>query len=324
MTKQSRWLSLCMVTGFLICGLSGRAESAESPSGAASPDSAPLAVIAGQSVTADRFRGEMARRGGEFDQERKRELLDTIVRSELVFAAARSAGYENDPEVIEAVRQAMVGKYLRDRLAPKLAQVTVTDEEAHAYYLTHQAEFGTTAAVRAALIWIAVSSRASASKRTELLKRAESARSEALALEPGVPAFGSVAVAYSDDQESRYRGGDIGWLQAGTGDGSRDRKVSDAIFALTVPGQISPVVMADDGYYIVKLMATKGASVKPFAQVRDGVRYQALREKKRQVEQGFIEELKRGIPVTVNSGLLPAIARPDDGMKPVPPDLPAR
>ena len=90
------------------------------------------------------------------------------------------------------------------------------------------------------------------------------------------------------------------------------------------PARSLPVITADDGYYIVKLMETKGASVKPFAQVKDGVRYQALQEKRKQVEQGFIDELKRGIPVTVNSGLLPEIARPGDGKKPVPPALPAR
>ena len=314
MTWKSRWIPLLLIAGSLISGASVPAL----------PDSGPLAVIAGKTVTSDSFRGEMARRGGEFDQERKRELLDSIVRSELLFAAAKSAGYENDPEVIEAFKQAMVGKYRRDRLEPRLAQLKVTDEEAQAYYLAHQAEFGTPAAVHAALIRIAVSSRASTEKRAELLKRAESARTEALALEPGVPGFGSVAVTYSEDQESRYRGGDIGWLPAGTVDGRRDRTVSDAIFALAVPGQISPVITADDGYYIVKLMESKGASVKPFAQVKDGVRYQALQEKKRQVEQGFIEELKREIPVTVNSGLLPEIARTGDGKKPVPPDLPAR
>jgi parvulin-like peptidyl-prolyl isomerase len=314
MTWKSRWIPLLLIAGSLISGASVPAL----------PDSGPLAVIAGKTVTSDSFRGEMARRGGEFDQERKRELLDSIVRSELLFAAAKSAGYENDPEVIEAFKQAMVGKYLQDNLEPKLAQLKVTDKEAHSYYLANQADFGTPAMVRAALIRVAVSPKASAEKKTELLKRAESARAEALALEPGVPAFGSVAVTYSDDQESRYRGGDIGWLQAGTVDGRRDRKVSDAIFALAAPGQISAVITADDGYYIVKLMESKGASVKPFAQVKDGVRYQALQEKKREVEQGFIAELKREIPVTVNRGLLPEIARPGDGKKPVPPDLPAR
>ena len=87
--------------------------------------------------------------------------------------------------------------------------------------------------VHAALIRIAASPHAVGKDKAELLKRAETARTEALALEPGVPGFGGVAVNYSEDQDSRYRGGDIGWLQAGTIDGRWDRKVSEAVFALT-------------------------------------------------------------------------------------------
>jgi len=132
----------------------------------------------------------MARQRGEFDADRKEELLDSIVRSELLFAAARAAGYENDPEVITAVKQAMIAKYLRDNLDPKLGQLKATDEEAEAYYRSHQAEFSTAAMLHAAIIKIAVSPRMSHEKKAELLKLAESTRAEALLLEPGVPAFG--------------------------------------------------------------------------------------------------------------------------------------
>jgi peptidyl-prolyl cis-trans isomerase C len=323
MTWDSRWIAIFLIAGSVILSAKAWGETAKTSTGPATPDSGTLAVIDGKPITMDIFRAEMARRRGEYDAERKGELLDSMVRSELLFAAARNEKYENDPEVIAAVKQVMVGKYLRDKLEPKLAQLKATEQEAEAYYFAHPAEFGSQAMVHAALIRIAVSPKATGVKRAELLKRVERARAEALALEPGVPAFGSVAVRYSEELDSRYRGGDIGWLQAGTMDSRWDRKVSDAIFALKAPGQVSPVIAAADGYYIVKLMETKSAMVKPFAEIKEGVRYQVIQEKRKKVEQEFMEQLKNRIPVTVNSGLLQTMDPPGEGKKAGPPALPA-
>ncbi len=324
MNLNRKWIPMFFCTaGLVICG-SGGAESLQATARPPAPDSAALAVIAGKTITLDNFKTEMGRRQGPFDSARKEELLDNMVRSEMLFAAAKTAGYENDPEVVAAVKKLVVGRYLRDNLEPKLAQLKVSDQEAEAYYQSHQTEFGTHAMIHAALVRIAVSPKLSTEKRGELLKRAEEARAEALALEAGVPAFGSVAVKYSEDQGSRYRGGDIGWLQVGNNDSGLDRKVLDAIFSLKTPGQISPIIAATDGYYIVKLLESKGATVKPFAAVKDGVRYQVIREKKRKLELEFIEQLKGRIAVTVNSGLLKTMPQPAEGKQSGPPALPGR
>ena len=324
MSRTSRSVSLLLIVGVLICGATAWADTVKPATVSAGNDDVALAVVGGKSITIEKFRAEMARQRGEFDADRKEELLDSIVRSELLFAAARAAGYENDPEVIAAVKQAMVGKYLRDNLDPKLGQLKSTDEEAEAYYQSHQAEFGTSAMTHAAIIKIALSPKWSAEKKDELLKRAESARTEALALDKGAPAFGSVAVKYSEDQNSRYRGGDLGWLQAGTTDGRFDKKVNDAMAALKTAGQISPVITATDGYYIVKLIETKGATVKPFAQVKDGVKYQVVQEKKQKIESDLIAQLKSQIPVTINSALLQTVSQPDAAKQAGPPALPKR
>ena len=316
--------SVLLIAASLSFSAFGWAETDKAATSPAGSDAIALAVVGGKSITVEKFKAEMARQRGEFDADRKEELLDSIVRSELLFAAARTAGYENDPEVIAAVKQAMVGKYLRDNLDPKLGQLKSTDEEAEAYYRSHQDEFSIHASLHAAIIKIAVSPRTSEEKKAELLERAEAARVEALALEPGVPAFGSVAVRFSEDRDSRYRGGDIGWLQAGTTDGRFDKKVNDAIAALKSAGQISPVIMATDGYYIVKLIDTKGATVKPFVQVRDGVKYQVIQEKKQKIEGDLIAQLKSQIPVVVNKELLQAVKQADVVKQAGPPALPKR
>lgn len=324
MTLKNAKIGLFLVVGTLFFSTIGWTATAKNGLKPKNSDVETLAVIAGKPITLAAFKAEMTRRSGEYDAARRKELLDNLVRSELLFAAAKTAGYENDPEVIAAIKQLLVGKYLRDNLEPKLAGLKATDQEAESYYQAHQADFGTPAMVHGAIIKIAVSPKYSEETKAELFKRAENARAEALVLEPGVAAFGAVAVKYSDDQDSRYRGGDIDWLPVGEVDGRRDKKVSEALAALKAPGQVSPVITAADGYYIVKLMETKGATVKPFAAVKDGVRYLIIQEKKQQLEQEFIEQLKKKIPVTVNSSLLQTIPLVAEDKKAGPAPLPKR
>lgn len=316
--------TICLIAGNLFFCKNGWSQPIKTNASNTGSSHEPLAIVGGKAISKDNFKAEMARQPGEYSTEKKEQLLESIIRSELLFAGAKNAGYENDPEVIQAVKQAMVGRYLRDNLDPRLDQLKVSDEEAEAYYQTHQVEFTSPASVHAALIKIAVSPKAAKEKKDELLKRAEAARSEALALEAAVTGFGSVAVKYSDDQDSRYRGGALGWLQVGVVDGRRDRKVSEALFALKTPGQVSPVIVADDGYYIVKLIESKGATVKPYSQVKDGVRYHVVQDKKRKIESDFIEQLKSRIPVTINRDMLNSIPASVDIKPSKPPALPER
>ena len=86
--------------------------------------SAPLAVIDGKPITPSAFEEEMKRRPGVVDAESKKELLESLVRSELLFAAARRAEYEKDPTVIRPSSSSWSSKYLRDNLENRQAQVT--------------------------------------------------------------------------------------------------------------------------------------------------------------------------------------------------------
>jgi hypothetical protein len=143
-----------------------------------------------------------------------------------------------------------------------------------------------------------------------LLKRAEEARTEALNLDPETPFLGSVAVKYSDHQKTRYRGGDTGWLEEGKADHRWEREVTEVLFSLSEPGEISPVITTKKAHYIIKLMETKKASVRPLDQVRDRIHYQLMKQKRAQIENEFLDELKGKVPVKVFSSRLDTIKPP--------------
>jgi hypothetical protein len=242
--------------------------------------------------------------------QQKTALLEEMVRFELLYAAARKAGYDRDPEILESLKRIMAATYRKDVLEPRLEKITVAEEQVAKYYQDHRADFVTAKRVRAAVIRISVSDHASTAKKAELLKRAEAARAEALDLGPATPSFGPVAVRYSDHQPTRYRGGDAGWLQPDRGDRRWPEAVTTAVFSLKEKGEVSPVITTPTGYYLVKLMATQESAPRPYAAVKERIRHQLLTREKAQVEQEFYEELKGRVPVRVDRARLEALGPP--------------
>jgi parvulin-like peptidyl-prolyl isomerase len=270
-----------------------------------------LASVGDQTITAEAFQAAMARSPRKYtDPGQKGALLEKMVRFEVLYAAARKAGYDQDPKIIESFRRLMANKYRRDVLAPRLEKVQVTDKEIEKYYRAHQDEFTVAKKVRAAVIRISVPARVSDEKKAQLAQRAETARTEALELEPATRSFGPVAVRYSDHQPTRYRGGDTGWMAAGKNDSRWRIEVNQAILALTEPGKVSPVITTADGHYIVKLMETRESAPKQLTAVKEQIRHQLYNHKRARVEHEFYRELKTTVPVRVDQARLATIELP--------------
>jgi len=278
------------------------------------PPAEPLAVVDENPITVAAFQARLARLSVQNTTlQQKTALLEEMVRFELLYAAARKAGYDQDPAILESLKRIMAAKYRKDVLEPRFETITVSEQQVEQYYQDHQADFVTPKRVRAAVIRISISDHASTAKKAELLKRAEAARAEALDLGPATPSFGPVAVRYSDHQPTRYRGGDAGWLQPDRGDRRWPEAVTAVVFSLQETGQVSPVITTPSGYYLVRLMATQESALRPYAAVKEHIRHQLLARKKAEVEQDFYEELKGKLPVRVDRARLEAVEAPETG-----------
>ena len=292
------------------------------------PSSEPLAYVDESTITVGEFEAEMAHRAPQTNSPEQMEaLLDEMVRFEMIYAAALKSGYDKDPQILARLKRLMVNKYIEVVLEPRLAKLTVSETEVEDYYKTHKADFITSKRVRAAVIRIDVPDHASKNKKSELLKEANAARIEALKLDPATRSFGSVAVKYSDHQSTRYRGGDTGWIEAGKGDQRWPPVVVEAIFSLSKPGEVSPVITSPNGYFLVKIMETKESQPRPFAVVKERIRYELLTGKKAQVEREFYEEMKAMVPVRVDRTRLGAIEPPSgssDKEPKQPPSIPGQ
>ncbi len=132
-------------------------------------------------------------------------------------------------------------------------------------------------------------------------------------------AFGELARLHSEDQPTRYRGGDCGWV-------SRDRpifrwppKVLDAMFALQTPGELSPVIEAEDGCYLIKLIDAKPAQITALGEVREAIEKRLTQQAVEQRQADFNREALAGLRVELHPDLLEKITR----RRPLPATVPS-
>ncbi len=296
-------------------------------------DNTVLASVGDDQITVSQFRREMAVRGGGIPgqfatTEQRRALLDHMIQYRAMVARARAEGYDKDPDVIAISERAMVGKFQRDQLVDPRENLDVSDEEVAAYYAKHRADYDRPERSKAAIIFFKASPLATEEKKQELRERVQQALNEAKALDPSITHFGPVARKYSEDRASRYVGGVIGWLiKYPNRQYKWELPVVEAVFSLSQPGQIAPVIHTDRGFYLVRLVDRETASPRPFEQVKNGIRHQLMRSRTQQLDQTFGAGVLAGVDIHINQDILSGIEAPITAAETVkeqrPPRLPA-
>jgi hypothetical protein len=273
-----------------------------------------VATVDGQPITVRAFEYEMARRGGGpaafADLERRRALLDDMLRVDVLAANARKAGFAAEPDFTRDVTYLLAGRYRQRYIDPELTKISVSDAEVRSYYEQNRERFAIPEARHAALIYFDYEQTAPEEVKREVAERAAKVRSEAEAQHEATD-FGALAVRNSADQASRYRGGDIGWLAKGQEDESRfDARVTDTIFALSSPGELSPLITTSTGIFLIRLLEIKPASMRPLAKVADGIRQQLLAEKRQRRAEELYAAASANVRVEINERRLAAMVIP--------------
>lgn len=298
-----------------------------------SPPSEILARVGGETITVDDFRREMERRGGRLPGqfatlEQRRALLTEMIDDKAVLGSARAEGLDRDPEIQATLERLIVGAYLRRELEPALAGVKVAEDEVAAYYAAHRDEYQMPERRRVAWLFLAVSPKADAAQTEKVRQRAEAARAEAARLPATTSNLGEVAKKYSEDGATRYTGGELGWLVAEQAERYRwGTEVVAAAFALAAPGDLSPVLRHEKGFYFLKLVAREEAAPTPLEKLEAGIRARLLKERRQAARDAFFAALVEKLPVTVDEARLAGLTPPSPPAAPeasAPPSLPQR
>ena len=160
-------------------------------------------------------------------------------------------------------KQFLVSQVQRDEVGSKLS---ITEEEARQYYLTHKNEFAEPATVTLREILIEVPTSSKGGQATISVAQQDDAEQKAAALRTRILAgedFAKVA-AEASASSSKANGGLIGPINLAEVSVS----LQDMI-AKMKPGEITTPIRTNRGVQILKLEALKPASTQPFESVRD-------------------------------------------------------
>jgi peptidyl-prolyl cis-trans isomerase C len=238
--------------------------------------------------------------------ELRKELLDSLVRFEVMAREAKKRGYDKDPEVLRAFKQQMVNQMVQRDLESKVNPEAVPETEARKYYESHPLEFSRPEEVRVSQI--VLKDQAKASRVLADLKRLAPTDSEA---------FKQMALKHSADELSRLRGGDLLFFDRKTA--MHPRPVVEAAFTLEGTNQLSPIVESEKGFHILKLTGKREAFTRSFDEAKPEIQRRLLHEGRGRRIKDWVEEMRRGQKVEVFAERLKDVKLNPPTPPPVPP-----
>jgi peptidyl-prolyl cis-trans isomerase C len=219
----------------------------------------------------------------------RRELLDGLVRFELLAQAAERAGYTKDPDAIHALQQIAVTKLVNQTLGKAGSPEAISQDEVEREYNARQAIDFTlpeAAEVRHVLVSDA--------------KLAEHIAAQARALAPANDqAFAALASSQSEDAETRSRGGGLGFVDKNS---RLPPAIVQAALALRAPGDVAGPIGTESGYEILRLISRRAGAVSPLSSVEGVIRQRLYQERRAKALEGFIARLRAETPVDLVDG----------------------
>lgn len=294
-------LCLTAVTGALT-----QCQKATSVSSAAPAAEPALATVGGRIITATDLREEAEWRKANHQTVPAAEvLLDEMVQRLAMVERARAAGVEKESDTRRRIESMMIARLRERELEDAVAKVSASDEEVRASYEARKQEFSRKGLDRFAVLFQALPAQSSDARKAEARQRLEAGlvAADANPAQGGRGAaaagFGAVAAEYSDDQSSRYRGGDIGWIETDAAETRWPFEVIKAGRELQANGR-SGIIEDATGLYVIMKTDARPGGARPFEEVAERVRQALLLEKRRAIEERFVADALAAAKVTRN------------------------
>jgi hypothetical protein len=232
-------------------------------------------------------------------------FLQRLVDRQALVSLALREGVQRDPELSRQYDNMLIGALRERLLAPRLAELVVTDAGVQAHYDANQDRYRIAGSIRLAVLRL----QCRPDRQPETKDQLESVRQQVSATDGPAVGFGALAVANSDHQASRYQGGDIGWLRDGKGPSWLPPEVIAVAWELATPGQVSEVVALEQAVFLLRLIERKDAGVRPLADVAPAIRSELLAARRREAEEAFVSQACEAVAVAVDQSALAGAVR---------------
>jgi peptidyl-prolyl cis-trans isomerase C len=237
----------------LLGGCAKHPPTADSAGAAATPAEKPVATVNGMQISPALFayyvKSTAGKASGEVTPEQRAQLLDNLIRGEVVAQQALKDGLDKTGDTasllalsrLQILEQAGAEHYLKDKKP--------TDAEVQTEY---DAQIAAMPKTQYHARHILVATQASAQQIIDELKKG--AKFEDLAKKDSI-------------DSSKEQGGDLGWFSPA----NMVKPFADAVAGLK-KGEVTPApVQTQYGWHVIQLLDTRETPVPPLAQVKDRV-----------------------------------------------------
>jgi len=236
--------------------------------------------------------------------ETKKKKLDEMVRFEVLALEAKNRGYDSDPMVQRALKQAVVRELLEKEIEGKVTLESITEKEMLDYYNAHPEKYNKPAQRR--MSHILVKDR----------KLAEKVLAEAVAGAQDALKFRDLVLKHSEDPVNKSHGGDMGYfskIEERTADETKvDDKLVLALYGLAEVGDVhKELVETPEGFHVVKFTSTRPEVHRTFEQVKSQIQSILWKDKREQAKKEFVDALKAKAKIEINEAALGEIKLPD-------------
>jgi peptidyl-prolyl cis-trans isomerase C len=247
------------------------------------------------------------------------EVLEGLIRREILFQESRKAGIKVDQSAIareleglrkqfftdadyknELMRRGLTEDTVRTRIEANLAvqqfidrrfasKITVADNDMVAFYESRVELFKQPLQAAVSHILVQIDPKWDASRKQAAKKKAEQLLKN---LKKGDD-FGALAREQSDGP-TRTSGGELGYVKKG----QLEKTLENVVFSLK-PGEISDLVETDYGYHLFKVTDRKPETVLSYDSVKEQIRQQLLQDKVKQEADLFAKSLREKASVEI-------------------------
>lgn len=264
----------------------------------------------------------LSRQGGRVPD--RDQLLERLIEREQLLAQARALGLDRDPGIQRAMENLLIGhlreREVENRIRNQGSQEQVAGEPAS----TTDSDLSLRRERHVAILQITIPEKASTEMRRRLEERIAEARRRATSGSRMSPDFGDLAVEFSDEAGSRYRGGDIGWISLPETRSRWSQELHRAAFSLPEPGAISEVIQTGRHLYLVKLMDER--TIPDRGGRGAGIAQRSGYQRRRELETAFMASVRASAEVVRYPESLRmaeiSLVRGSGGSEPEPPYLP--
>ncbi len=215
----------------------------------------------------------------------RKNVLDEMVNRELAIQEAKKLGIDKDPEVRDRIETVLYHSLLDKKLGSKFENIQISDKELEAFYQKNPE-------VRTSHIFVQLRPDANKAQEKVAFEKIKTAEAE---LKKGERPFAEIAKTYSEGVPA-MNGGDIDYQPKD----KLDPTYYQTAVGLKKVGAVSPVIRTQFGLHIVKL-----TGIHDFKDIDKAYfKRMIFDEKRTEIFEHYIAELKQKSSVNVNYGLL--------------------